>query len=513
MQSAFRQFINRIDNYEVALFYYAGHGMQVDGQNYLLPVDAVLEDKLSLDFEAFKLNSVNKYFAQNLSKMNIMILDACRNNPYRSWARGGQRGFSALKEQGAGTIIAFATREGDTASDGTGANGLYTTHLVEQMKIPQSINDVFLNTRVGVLKSSNNNQIPQEWNMLTGNFYFKNKELEVVNIPEKKTYEEDIPSEMKIMSPKFSDNEKPLVVNEKLKITGIVNDQDGLKNFYINNEKINYDNVGYFSVELNLTENTKNINFEIQDVNDNYTTSSKRIEYKKSIVESESIPEKDGKINIGAAKGLIEANSSNYYALIIANSNYDDPGINDLDHPVSDANKLAEVLLSKYSFIPKNVTFLEDPSRSEVIEQMDVLISKVGSNDNVLIFYAGHGYWDNKSEIGYWLPRNARKKSKADWLRNNTMAGYIREINSNHTLLITDACFSGGIFNVKTAFRDTSIDINKLYTKVSRNVMTSGVLSEVPDKSIFMKYLIKTLESNEEKYISSESLFSNCSYE
>ena len=172
MQNAFKGFVARLDDYGVALFFYAGHGMQVDGQNYLIPVDARLEDKLSVEFEAFKVSSVNRYFAFNDDKLNIMILDACRNNPYRAWMRGGGQGFNAIEDQGAGTIIAFATREGETASDGTGSNGLFTQHLVEQMRIPQNITDVFQNTRVSVLKASNKQQVPQEWNMLTGNFYF-----------------------------------------------------------------------------------------------------------------------------------------------------------------------------------------------------------------------------------------------------------------------------------------------------------------------------------------------------
>ena len=172
MQSAFKGFVTRLDDYGVALFFYAGHGMQVDGQNYLIPVDARLEDKLSVEFEAFKVSSVNRYFAFNDDKLNIMILDACRNNPYRAWMRGGGQGFNAIEDQGAGTIIAFATREGETASDGTGSNGLFTQHLVEQMRIPQNITDVFQNTRVSVLKASKKQQVPQEWNMLTGNFYF-----------------------------------------------------------------------------------------------------------------------------------------------------------------------------------------------------------------------------------------------------------------------------------------------------------------------------------------------------
>jgi len=172
MQDAAVEFTTNIQNNKVALFYYAGHGVQVDGVNYLIPVDAQMNDKLRTRYEAFDISDINYAFAQNSGNMNIMILDACRNDPFRTWMRGGTRGFKAVGNQAAGTIIAFATREGQTASDGSGNNGLFTEKLVQEMKLQQNITEVFQNTRVEVLKATNNEQCPQEWNMLTGNFSF-----------------------------------------------------------------------------------------------------------------------------------------------------------------------------------------------------------------------------------------------------------------------------------------------------------------------------------------------------
>ena len=172
MQLATAEFTDKIKNYDVALFYYAGHGIQVDGTNYLIPIDAKLETQVMCQFEAFDINSINKAFMENSNNINIMILDACRDNPYRSWMRGGTRGFVAVTNQPAGTIIAFATREGETACDGNGNNGLYTEILAQEMKKTQNITEVFQNTRVKVLQKSSKKQCPQEWNMLTGNFYF-----------------------------------------------------------------------------------------------------------------------------------------------------------------------------------------------------------------------------------------------------------------------------------------------------------------------------------------------------
>jgi len=182
MQEAAIEFTREITNYDIALFYYAGHGVQVNGINYLVPVDAKMENELSAKYEAFDISDINYAFAQNNKNMNVMVLDACRNNPFRSWMRGGSRGFRALREQASGTLIAFATREGETASDGKGNNGLFTEKLVEQMKKPQGILDVFQNTRVAVLEASNNSQCPQEWNMLTkSSFSFVKKNNWVTN--------------------------------------------------------------------------------------------------------------------------------------------------------------------------------------------------------------------------------------------------------------------------------------------------------------------------------------------
>lgn len=187
MLSATISFTNKMPNYDVALFYYAGHGVQVNGVNYLVPIDAKMDDQLNAKYEAFDISDINNAFIQNNNKMNIMILDACRDNPFRSWMRGGNRGFKAIRNQSAGTIIAFATREGETASDGTGNNGLFTEKLVEEMKKPQDINSVFKKTRVAVLAATGNKQCPQEWDMTTGEFFFVDNKLAETIIPAKKT--------------------------------------------------------------------------------------------------------------------------------------------------------------------------------------------------------------------------------------------------------------------------------------------------------------------------------------
>lgn len=171
MEMAIRDFSKKLPYYNVALFYYAGHGIQVDGLNYLIPTDAVLNEKNDCKFEAVSVNFVVEEFERYPNNVNIVILDACRNDPFRSWSRGGDQGFKAITPT-SGTIISFATSEGSTSSDGSGSNGLFTEELVKQMMVPQPIESVFKKTRVQVQQRSNGGQNPQEWSQLTGDFFF-----------------------------------------------------------------------------------------------------------------------------------------------------------------------------------------------------------------------------------------------------------------------------------------------------------------------------------------------------
>lgn len=173
MKAVIREFSQQMKNYNVALFYYAGHGIQVSENNYLIPTDAKLENKEDCKWEAFAINDILEEFTKYPENINIVILDACRSNPYRSWVRGDEAGFKPIMNNTSGLIIAFATAIGSTAADGSGENGLYTEELVKQMNIPQPIESVFKNTRVKVLQKSKGTQKPTETTELNGDFYFK----------------------------------------------------------------------------------------------------------------------------------------------------------------------------------------------------------------------------------------------------------------------------------------------------------------------------------------------------
>lgn len=181
MDEALRKFLIELDNYSIGLFFYAGHGMQIDGVNYLVPIDCQLGDKTTTAFSCFDVNKYLNGISKYKGKTNICIMDACRNNPFAVFNRDIICGFVPFTVQPKGTIIAFSTSSDNTASDGSGNNGLYTSALKESLLIPNlKIEEMFKSTRIKVMELSNEKQISWEHSCLVGDFYFSVKELPVV---------------------------------------------------------------------------------------------------------------------------------------------------------------------------------------------------------------------------------------------------------------------------------------------------------------------------------------------
>lgn len=175
MQSALLEFTGRIEDGATALVFFAGHGIQANGRNYLVPVDASLESAGRLRFEALEMMDILEELEYSGSKLNLVILDACRNNPFLGRARGASGGLAAV-DAATGTLIAYATAPGATASDGSGRNGLYTEHLLEALRIPNlQAEEVFKQVRIGVAEYSGGEQVPWESSSLTGDFVFNQR--------------------------------------------------------------------------------------------------------------------------------------------------------------------------------------------------------------------------------------------------------------------------------------------------------------------------------------------------
>ncbi len=172
IKNAIYAFGDRIQDVDVSLFFYAGHGLEVDGTNYLVPVDADIQSHLDVKQKCIPLSGVsNTMEFANDEGLNMIILDACRNNPFPAGKRGGT-GLARINAP-SGTLIAYATDPGSVASDGDGTNGLYTGELIKQLKVSQRIEDIFMHTRNNVEQISGGKQRPWEEARLKGIFYLK----------------------------------------------------------------------------------------------------------------------------------------------------------------------------------------------------------------------------------------------------------------------------------------------------------------------------------------------------
>jgi uncharacterized caspase-like protein len=170
MRDSLNQFYSAIKKGGVGMFYFSGHGIEVDGQNYLIPVDAKIEAKSDTEFEAIALNKITKRMQSMGNRLNIIVLDACRNDPFsRSIGKGG-----LAKVEPIGMFVSYSTGAGSVASDGrAGGHGLFTESLIEHMKQELDLRDVFQQTRADVYTKSNKKQFPAIYDQtINGRFYF-----------------------------------------------------------------------------------------------------------------------------------------------------------------------------------------------------------------------------------------------------------------------------------------------------------------------------------------------------
>lgn len=188
-------------------------------------------------------------------------------------------------------------------------------------------------------------------------------------------------------------------------------------------------------------------------------------------------------------------------------------GINEYTHwsrlhnAVRDGSDLKDLLSAEYDFDLQNVYTLFDKSatRENILETLEILQERIGEDDNLLIYYAGHGYYDSQADLGYWVPTEARLNKISDFIRNSTIRDYLATIKSKHILLVADACYAGSLFsssrgdimpNMKSRWAFTSGDIEKVWD------------GQPGQNSPFARYLLNFLRNNHKKYLPADELIS-----
>ncbi|NEU09675.1 hypothetical protein GZH53_15210 [Flavihumibacter sp. R14] len=277
-------------------------------------------------------------------------------------------------------------------------------------------------------------------------------------------------------------------------IKGQASDPSGIKSVEINGVGVFSQPDGVFWGSIPLHEGINKISIRATDMAGNTASESFEIEQQSAPVkENEIVP--------------VERKEAKNYALIIAAQNYDDSSIPSLENPVSDAIKLKLILKNNYSFADDNIYTLFNPVVTDFKKKFAEINDLLQPDDNLIIFYAGHGIWNENEKKGYWLLTDAKRNDVNTWLSNKLVLEMIAKIPSRHTLLITDACFSGSVFKTRSIGADAPVALREMSEKISRVAITSGNDTEVPDESVFMKYLVKALSENKEKYLTAQKMF------
>lgn len=173
MEQAIENYNRQLRQGGVGLFYFSGHGVQAEGENYLVPVEAKLEREQDVRYEAYPVGKLLGAIEDARNKANIIILDACRNNPFtRSW-RSSSRGLAAPAQTAQGVLVAYSTAPGKVAFDGNGRNSPYTSAILRYIQTPElDVEQMFKSVRGEVLKETEGKQIPWETSSLIGKFAF-----------------------------------------------------------------------------------------------------------------------------------------------------------------------------------------------------------------------------------------------------------------------------------------------------------------------------------------------------
>lgn len=297
-----------------------------------------------------------------------------------------------------------------------------------------------------------------------------------------------------------------IVKAKNILVRGIATDSDGIYEITVNGVEANVADNGTFTANVPLKYGKNDLIVKATDLKQ--ASSTKTFVIKRNSTNTDTDTDTDTEVEVVNNDEKLDIGFGKYYALIVGVSTYQDKTIADLrGEPLKDAQALADVLTSKYNFEKENVTVLKNPEDNQISREFTKLSRKIGENDNLLIFYAGHGNYDKVTEKGYWMPSNANMEFEENIILNSSIVTYIKAIRSKHTLLIADACFSGSILTRTRNYDKASNAVKAKYSLPSRKAITSGALETVPNESVFMEFLIKKLKENNKPYLSAGQLF------
>ena len=315
--------------------------------------------------------------------------------------------------------------------------------------------------------------------------------------PSQKYTKDTTPPEIKVLSHDTTRAISVLKKNKKTKIKGIATDENGIVEVLVNNKEAVLDQNGNFEADIYLGVGKNNIVVTAMDTSENWATKNFTITREASMMSA-----RDN--NAKKAPGK-------YYALIIGNDDY--KFIRKLETAKNDAREIANVLTKVYGF---KVTLLLDATRQDIVQAINNLRKNLRENDNLLIYYAGHGEFDKTASKAYWLPVDAQRDDDTNWILADRISSNMRRISSKHILVVADSCYSGTF--TRRAVTDLAADgsrdryLDKMRTKKSRTLLASGGNEPVSDiggngHSVFAASFLQGLKEIEKNTFTAEELY------
>ena len=319
--------------------------------------------------------------------------------------------------------------------------------------------------------------------------------------PIKVNLADKLPPVIELISPQAARGLQIVKNENHIELVGRAKDASGIKNLKVNGVLIaKIEDDGIFVTSLTLTQGINNVVITATDNNNN--VANKTFPITANIAAVAAKKEETVIMPVATEK------QPKFYAILIAENEYTDPDIPDLLNPVNDAGGLKTILESNYTFDTENILTLNNKSREEIMQAIVQKSNSLTDNDNLLIFYAGHGIAekDQFGDIdGYWIPSSAKKGLNASYISSDDINKALKRSKSKHILIIADACFSGAF--TRSIGNDASKGIQKQYNVPSRKIMASGNMEPVPDNSKFVFYLKKNLKENTSKYLTAKKLY------
>jgi hypothetical protein len=315
--------------------------------------------------------------------------------------------------------------------------------------------------------------------------------------PAKIAPKDTTPPKISILSHDTSRAISVLQKNKKVSIKGMATDKSGIAEILVNDKDVVFDKDGNFEVDVFLSLGKNDVVVSAMDTTENRAT--KRF----TIIREAPLARPKEKV--------AAASTGTSYALIIGNNAY--RYLRDLVTAKRDAQVVNNILKTKYGF---STRLLIDAKRNDILDAINNLRKILKVDDNFLIYYAGHGVFDNSADKAYWLPVDAQSDNDTNWIIVDTITSNIKRISSKHILVVSDSCYSGtftrrGVTDLDSA-RKRGRYLQKMSAKKSRTLLASGGNEPVSDiggegHSIFAKAFISGLKFMEPKVFTAEELY------